>query len=339
VSAVLSGSSGSILEALGRGYLGLLLFMAAAHVKDFGLKRLYSLWIWGTVMVSVVAVTAYGAALFDVPFCKNWVAKIPDYPYFGDLYRLRGSGQTYGMFFMLLLPGYFMAFNHWREDRIAAWPVLIVLAAAFLTFGKEILLIPIGHLLLLKGSVAWPKVLAAGLVMVLLAATHFLLVDKDSKLSSTAYVNRSVAEVNDYRIMETNYTENKRAAVLIFSRNPVWGVGPGQFSRSTVQLVEEGRYPEKFGRFDPHSAWTGAMAETGTVGFLFLCLLLGCFFWARPVNTNLLAVLLILFLIASIFKDIMNFRAVWLLLGLFAAKYIKAGSSEKEQIGLPSPKF
>jgi hypothetical protein len=244
VSAVFSGSSGSILEALGRGYLGVLLFMAAAHVKEFGVKRLYALWMWGTMLVSVAAVVAYATALFGSPFYGSWVAKIPDYPYFGDLYRLRGSGQTYGMFFMLLLPGYFMAFNEWRAGRIMAWPVLIILAATGLTFGKEVLLIPIGHLLSLKRSVAWPKALAAGLVMVLLIATHFLLVDENSKLSSTAYVNRPVAKVNNYQLMETNYTENKRAAIEIFSRNWMWGVGPGQFAQSTVQLVEEGRYPE-----------------------------------------------------------------------------------------------
>jgi hypothetical protein len=118
----------------------------------------------------------------------------------------------------------------------------------------------------------------------------------------------------------------------------MWGVGPGQFAQSTVQLVEEGRYPEKFGRFDPHSAWTGSLAETGLVGFLFLCLLVGYFVMAKPPMTNLIWVLLALFLVSSIFKDIMNFRGVWLLLGAFAGAYTKISLLEKKQIILSSHK-
>ncbi|MGB3802230.1 MAG: hypothetical protein WA952_20580, partial [Lewinella sp.] len=98
-----------------------------------------------------------------------------------------------------------------------------------------------------------------------------------------------------------------------------FGVGPGQFQYHTEALEATGQYPTHFGRVNPHSAWTGAFAETGLLGLLGLILLVASLFHYRPGQWTVPAVLLLLFLIASIFKDVMNFRGLWVLIGLYLA--------------------
>ena len=251
------------------------------------------------------------------------VSYFADYPYLGAVYRLREPAQTYGMLYMLLLPGLVFAYRDWRGRSGAIWPVAIIALAGLLTLGKENLLFPIGVLLF---EAAWGgpgrrrtvlRLAAAGLSAVLLLGTHLLVVRSDSSLLDTAFTSgRSVARVGAYTLVETNYTTNKRAALEVGLEHPLLGVGPGRFAQATVALVGSGRYPVHFGRFDPHSAWTGAFAETGLLGLLGLLALVVALYGYRPADpVPALAVLLLLFLLASVFKDVGNFRGVWVVVG------------------------
>ncbi|PPK87987.1 hypothetical protein CLV84_0949 [Neolewinella xylanilytica] len=209
-----------------------------------------------------------------------------------------------------------------------------------MTLAKENLLFFVGALLI-ETRYRLPKLrpllyaTAIGLVGILQVNTHFLLLPTDRDLTATIFTSgRTVYTGSDYVVAETNYTANKRAGLLIGAAHPWLGVGPGRFQDYTEALVPSGNYPAHFGRFNPHSAWTGAFAETGLFGLLGLIALVASLLYYRPEGWTVAAVVLLLFLVASIFKDVMNFRGLWVLVGLYLANSTE-GYSEKKPF-LPS---
>ena len=311
-------TQGAVAEALGRGYLGVLAFLTAGYLKTYGDRRLRDWWTAGTAGVATLSIIAYGTVALGGPNADYWVSSVDVYPYFGEVWRLRGPAAVYGMYFMLLLPGGILA----AADR-KWWALGPIILASLLTLGKEIVLLPIVGLLYVatrwRGKLVRRPALAgaAGLTVFLYLATHLIFVTPTGDVSGTAYTNdRTWWASDNLALAETNYLENKRAALLLTARRPWTGYGPGQFSRWTEDLVAEGRYPANFGRFDPHSAWTGSLVETGELGFLSLLLLVivvgraGAWRYAPAVGMILAG-----FLIVSVFKDVMNFRGLWVLVG------------------------
>ncbi|MFK8165206.1 MAG: hypothetical protein AB8H12_22360 [Lewinella sp.] len=286
-------------------------------------------------MICITGILVFLVVLAGGPRILPWLDLIPGYPYLGDVYRLRGPAPTFGMFFMLLLPGFFLAWRYASHRRSSWWWLVVIGMGGALTLGKELLLLPIGVLLFLvlskplkdsdKGFSATRSyyLLGAGMLsLLLMGGTHILPVQPGDPIVATAYTSgKSVASLGNWELLETNYTSNKRAAWLIGNRNPWLGVGPGNFATSTLDLVATGDYPKHFGRFDSHSAYWGALAETGWLGlaallFLIFSLLRLCSAASNP----LWLILLLLFFLAAIFKDVMNFRGLWLLIGIYLAK-------------------
>ena len=325
VSALVSGGAAPLLEAGARVYLGLVGYVVLAHLTCYGGFKLVSWWRMTTIAVAGVCILMYTGALLGVAVPPGWVYYIVDYPIFGSVYRLRGTATVYGMMYMLLLPGLFFAYADFRAGRGRIAEVLVILIAMVTTFAKENVLFLIGALLLeiryRPAPFRAPLLLAAaGLVGFLYFNTHFLLEPRGKDLTDTVFTSgRTIYSGSDYVVAETNYTANKRAALLIGSEHPWLGVGPGRYSYHTEALVGDGHYPAHLVGFDPHSAWTGAFAETGLLGLLGLIVLVTSLIHYRPEQWTVPAVLLFLFLIASVFKDVMNFRGLWVLVGLYLA--------------------
>ena len=325
VSAVVSGSTDSLVEAGARGYLGLLAYVVLAHLDCYGGRSVSSWWRNTTLAVAGVCILVYLAVLLGVSEPGTWVGYIAHYPIFGPVYRLQGTATVYGMMYMLLLPGLLLAYTRFRAGRGNGAVVVPILLAAVMTLAKENLLFLIGVLLIevqyRSKQFRTPLYLAAGgLVVILFANTHFLLVPRGQDLTATTFTSgRTAYSGTDYVVAETNYTANKRAALLIGSDHPWFGVGPGRFQDYTDALVPSGDYPAHLGHFNPHSAWTGAFAETGLFGLLGLVALVASLLHYRPEQWTVAAVLLFLFLIASVFKDVMNFRGLWVLVGWYLA--------------------
>lgn len=319
LSAWASSDAGALLEAGGRAYLAVLAFLVIAYLQRYGEECLVRWWSTATVVVSVVTIIYYLLVVGGMTDHLNWIGRIKDYPYIGEVIRLRGTANVYGMNFMLLLPGWIFLFSHWQKDRDRVLELLIVTVAMLLTLSKECALLPIAVLIMEMRPLAWRGKIMLGLMIAgLMAGVHFLLVQADfATLQTEATSGREWPLGPDYKLAETNYTENKRAAWLVWQANFWVGVGPGRFAASTEPLVGRGEYPAHFGRFDPHSAWTGALAETGILGFITLAGLVCVLFYHRPYQVEAFAVLLFLFLVVSVFKDVMNFRGLWVIIGAY----------------------
>ena len=126
---------------------------------------------------------------------------------------------------------------------------------------------------------------------------------------------------------KSNYLFAKRCALAIGRQNPVMGVGPGNFNQALDNLDEDQLTGLiKLKNFDPHSTYFGGFAETGIIGLLSILLLF--YFALRKMNSLLvrtpkavwycLLVAIQIFLIEGISTDIMNFRNLWVILGIIS---------------------
>jgi len=323
-SALVSGSTAAQLEAAGRGYLLVIALMVAGVADKTVFTTLKKWWATATVTLCLLACIAYGLVVADIlPVGPAWgVFLIPDSPYFGTVYRLAASGSSYGMFLMLLLPGLvFLLAAVARQER-SPWWLVPVLLAGLLTFAKENLLIVMAILLLgvlFRHWHKWRITGVVGMVITLQAVTHYMPLRTVNQVEGTEFVSDKVVyrPSPDWFVLETNYVAHKRAAWVLGLRSPWLGLGPGQFREHTPSLMATGKYPAHLAGFDPHSAWTGALAETGWLGLVSLLGLVLSLYWYRPGDWTAPAVLLLLFLIASVFKDVMNFRGLWVIIGVY----------------------
>ncbi|NJB86657.1 hypothetical protein GGR26_002434 [Lewinella marina] len=341
ISGFASGEMGAVLEAGSRGYLAALALLTVAHLYRYGPGQLEAWWKWGTVITAAAALAYYALIMVGVPDQLNWVERFSDYPYLGEVYRMRATGNTYGMWMMLTLPGLLIALGDWHRGRGRLWPVGLILMAMLPTLSKELLLVLTGFLLLSNSPAAVRVGGSVLLGIVLVLGTHYLVVDSESGHHPTSYLgNSTLVSVGDYHLVESVYLPIKRAALRVGQQHPWLGVGPGQFATFSQGAVPPGELPPAFGPFDPHSVWTGTIAETGILGLLTLITLVAVLFAYWPKQITVVGALLILFLISSVFKDVLNFRGLWVLIGWFLAQgagvsHAKEGAtSERGRVSL-----
>ncbi len=322
-----AGTAGAMVEAGARGYLGLLPFLVGAHLRLFGDARIISTWILATGGVAAAALLYYLLFWAGMPDYFGGLSYFDQYPYFGSVYRLRATAHTYGMWVMLLLPGLILAYDRYRRGTAPRWQFGLIAVALLPALSKETLLAAVG-LALLSG---WPShrkyAAAVGLTVVLLLATHYVVVSTRAGARPDNYVgDRVLVKTGNWEMVETVYLPIKRITVRVARNHPWLGVGPGQLVRYSTSAARPGELPENFGPFDPHSAWTGAFAETGLLGLLSLLALVAVLFHYRPEHLGVFGVLLLLFLIASVFKDVMNFRGLWVLVGIYLSSCLPQDS-------------
>lgn len=346
VSAAVSQNLSAGLESLGRIYLALLALMVARYVAEAPEKhgrQLLDYFLYGTAALAVCTYFGYALALVDGP--NSMVQVYGNYPYLGTVLRAKGFTAGAGMLIIVLLLPTLYAWRGWRDGRLRIGWFVLLLPLAFLTFAKEILLLGLGLLLVdpwvskavftasfaTFGRVRWMRGAVVGAVaMIFWLGTHYIVQEHrpfaETDLAGTNYTAGNVVWSNeDYQIIETSYTELKKASVSVAAQYPLVGVGPGQFGRALPAEKAAGRYPASLPDYDPHSTWLGALAETGALGFVGLLLLVFAL-WRSirgvgervfPPDVRLpLLIFLLLIVILSVSKDVMNFRFLWFGLGI-----------------------
>ncbi|MFT5999871.1 MAG: hypothetical protein ACI81P_002330 [Neolewinella sp.] len=335
VAALVAGQFPALLEAFGRLYLVLLALVVAVWVGEPGEHRprkILAAFLYGTIALAACAYVAYFAALLG--YSNSLVHVYGNYPYLGTLFRASGFTGGPGMLIIVLLLPILYAWRSWRDgERSLAW-FAFLLPLAGLTFSKEILLLGLGLLLVDPWFRGRGRRMQGGLIgavaVVFWFGTHVIIQQRqpvaESSLAGTEYTSGNLIWVGEkYQLLETSYTALKRAGGSVSSKHPLFGVGPGQFSKHLSAEQDAGVYPAHLPHYDPHSTWLGALSETGIGGLLGL-LLLSVLLYQRFRRLPLvdadaglvlcLQTFLLLLLILSVSKDVANFRFVWVVIGL-----------------------
>lgn len=333
----------SYLETLGKFYLFGVYFIFKtitsnwdiSRLKDFVINNFYLL----GVLSSLVALLGWMVAMNTGE--NNLLATTyENYPYFGTISRIRGVTPTPTMFAVLLS---FCAFlltaliiEKKSKRKINLFFLGIILISSFLTFSKTFLLIISGIALLFffkKNLLNRYKYLEAILILSIflsfIVSSHFLFFKSDSgwqhKLENTPFSTNKILYKNDkVIILESFYIFSKRCAVEISKINPIIGIGPANFNKSMNRL-DKSEFPalNKLMGVDPHSVYFGTLAENGLLGLI--CVILMFYFLVKklkriknkePIFVYALFMIFVLLLIEGITTDIMNFRNLWVIMGI-----------------------
>ena len=342
-SAALSGATNSLLEGIGRCYLVVVFALAFYWGKKHDIELPLRYWQYGALLMAVIALTGYAAALLG--YSNSAIRLYQDYPYLGTIYRTAGFTGGPGMLVSVLLLPCLYTWGKWRRGEQPLWVLVLLLVAVLLTFSKELLLLVLGCLLLDPITHDWPRALkistAALFAIVFWLGSHSIALPiqqyQANHLRNTSYSSyEPLARTGSVQWVASSYLALKKAAWEVGKQNLWLGVGPGNFNQSLPKLKANGKYPSHLPNYDPHSTWTGAFAETGALGLLSLSALVVFAFKKRSrlpghhrlskketsatnnFALSLLRIYLLLLLINSINIDAMNFRHLWLPLGLLA---------------------
>lgn len=350
VSSLVAGQAKSWFELLGCIYLAMiyLVFKTTLSLISNHLGFIVTAFVACGVVAAISGITGWVLAQFGI---DTWLAMPADiyYPYLGYIGRATGFMVSPNMLFNLLGVSLLLYLPSFLELKVKKFIhcliILIISIATLLTFSKSILLLLIAvFFIFAQKSNTWKSYKSAWIMScailfsICMTGTHILIRKNDgidwSVRKEKAYTQeKPFAETGNLLLFITNYTVNKESALQAGLRNPLTGVGPGGFNEFVGQLKEEGRYPENFINFDPHSTYLGAFAELGFLGLaslLFLCNQIFRTLQEADNNVSNKALILSLsscFLFMSmeaINMDIMNFRHLWILLGVLAMMQISS---------------
>jgi hypothetical protein len=263
-------------------------------------------------------------------------------PYFGETVRVRALTASEAMLACLLTVSVPFAALHpfVAAGRIRAITAAAVLGlAALLTYSHSVAGVAVSALL------AWWQRLrtrhqlrsaAVALTVLVVLALNFAASFSIRSIGTSAMrddttfyygVDRGraqIAGVNvEYQTM--SYLRLKQVAWDAFRGSPLTGVGLDRFHRVTEIAHAQGRLTAPYRRIDPHSTFFGRFAEAGAIGGITLIAL-----WvaiavtgdrllaAQPASWIAAAAVagLIGTLINTMNADVMNFRFLWVVLGL-----------------------
>jgi O-antigen ligase len=283
----------------------------------------------------------FGVIFIVVEFARGprWypMGEVMQLPYIGDTLRLRGLTASEAMFACIL--------TACIPFGIALrWPIAVaaMLIAAAFTFSPAIAGLSLAVVIAAWPSFeSWPRLrrLAIGGVVVIVLAFNFAatISIRSVALGQSGYkdasnyfhaVDEGVTHVGGatitYDVM--SYFRIKQVALSTFVEHPIAGIGLDRFHVATMRAYQEGLLPQLYSAIDPHSSFAGRLAETGIIGGVTLLLL--WIAWARmavevlargtaPNNIALAAAAALAGLIInSLNADVMNFRFLWVAVGL-----------------------
>lgn len=311
-------------------------------------------WITRAFTWMGVAAAAAGLALWAGAIWfpdSTWL--VPNqmyYPSIGVVQRATGFTPTPNMLFSILVASLLVRFMavHWQEGakHKAHWLTGILVAGAVATFAKQwLLLVATGLLMggMVLGNARWRGwSFFAGLVGLccFLFFSHVSILKKDfpqAALERAAYefqllVPDPIYVTSTYYVYCNSYALWKKTAVLAGLQRFPFGIGAGRHCPFIETLRAKGRYPSQFPCNDPHCAYTGAFGELGALGFVALLWMV----WqiavmarrtvrsagrSKPLRGLALALAagMLYFGLEALVVDTMNFRHLWLAMGVLAA--------------------
>ncbi len=323
--------------------------------RQKGLMARVVVWCSWTAVVlaaySILALLTYVLLGIKIPGIVGWEIL----PGLGSVARIKGSLLTPGFFCNYLtfavpmLIG--LAINSSRRGSARWWKlgVCIVTVAALCTVTYSIAgfvaagLFSVWRLWETTRRLRLLRIIALTAFLLLLIVMNFSLMVSIRQASWIVDVDPGVAQPADtYSFQEegigarrlmasisynpVSYGLLKKVALEAFQQNPFTGVGLGAFHAQTEQAYQKGAIHAPYRKADPHCELLGRLAETGIIGGITLMLVwLGVIQLGHGLTRKSIGTVWMYWafwggfmgiLVNSINVDIMNFRFLWLGLGL-----------------------
>lgn len=347
LTAFLSGINNySLYELIGVIYLFFVYLLVKTYFVYQDLLLIFKTFIFGVVISSFFGFTGF---LFSQnSFFYNFIIDYKNYPYLGDLYRLRGVTPSPNMIanLQILAVFFLLIIRKQITKTIFVLTIILLLIFLFLTFSRYIVLFLALIILFayFKSQIIirfWKIVIITGVVSILFVFhffSNFYIINISTlRTESTPEYIKNLSPLlvyQNYALYPTDYFYLKKASVLLFKENLLFGVGPGNFNTNLPLLESKNEYPSNMQYFDPHSSVFGIAAEQGIIGILSFAVIavfiFSIFLFIPKINDYYISLsIIILFLLnEAVSTDIVNFRQYWILFSVIfiSLKHIKGQS-------------
>jgi hypothetical protein len=340
-------TSASIFEFLGFLYLLVLYLAINIYFLESG-KNIRQFLVKSTQMSSILAASIglIGLILITLSINNPFVVYFVNYPLLGSIYRLKALTtepimlmSILGVFTLIYLADIYGKTK--VKLSISTTIILILLATVmFFTYTKSIVMFTASCFIIIAThysiSNKFKNIVWGIFLTIFLFFSHFTFVSKTAFNQNQychALEKQPIFELSDQYIVRTCYAILKESNIIAFSRNPIIGLGGGNFTKYVEHLKEEQIYPSYIPSYDPLSTYFGSLSELGILGFISLLILYSTvrFVWVKSKKSDernesdnrfwILMCGVLMFIIAEGFvTDTMNFRHYWLVLACFAAK-------------------
>ena len=353
ISLVFNPGKLSLFESLGAIYLVVLTIVIYINVlnDELFLDKVLKILVISGIIAGCLGTLGWCLTQAGYDTALAWSSK-RDYPYLGKIGRAKGFTTNPNMLASILILSSFITYLVFYTQKFSKKKLLILqlffLGALLLTLSKFIVPFLAMHIVILSITFSKNKMLrisaittAIAMSLFYLFATHLLILKPgpktDKMLIEEAYADIvPVGSVGDKNIYKTNYTINKIACLEAIERNPLTGLGGGQYNSFLGDLKEEKLYPEYFPSYDPHNTFLGIWAENGIVSQLLMLLIFVIVFVNilkikhKNIKYSCMVYFLYVLLEASV-TDIMNFRQYWVLVAILFA-YVISQSNKNDSV-------
>ena len=195
-----------------------------------------------------------------------------NYPYFGDVFRIKGLNYSPNIFISVY--AFFIVMKS-TFDSLKWYDILIAFFITIASLTKEGLLLAI-----LISAISYNKgiegkrfftVLFIGGGILYMLLSQFVVIH--SGLTSTSYAVNSDVTIyiwDKFKVHPTVYYYLFKSGIWIFIHNPLAGVGNGNFVMELNHLVNSGFYPPQMPRVTPMDSYFGIAAQLGSLFLVYL---------------------------------------------------------------------
>ena len=337
ISSVVAQSYISLQESVGRLFLSLaclysFVFFTFSKYRSFQ-SLTYGLWGWVASIVAICAVTLYCFGLWSGDY--NWCSYWENYPYFGSIFRLEGVTASPAFFNSLLIPSFYLMVCVYKLNK-SKWTLsalIFILISSALTFSKSsLLLVPaIMYLFTFRLYERIKPILWFSSILLFVGITHVVIIGntKNQSLLQTNYIGKkALYKGTNFSLYPSSYLEMKKVAVNMFSRNCLIGVGTGRYNITLDEYKSVNQEITSVASFDPHSSWTGTMAENGIFGLMLIGVFSILFFFMKKELDSssphfiFYKWFFLMMLAESLCMDILNLRHYWFFIAVFTAQMV-----------------
>ena len=341
VAALFHPGKAATLEVIGLVYLYGVYFLVKNSIRQTNIDLIKQAVTYMSILLIIISFVSFFFPMLGVLKYAD-LAEQKWLPFIGWLPRISGFTATPNMWASTLFFAVFLQIGIWKtgkQDKYKLFIMLGLIVAALLTFSKS-LMVAIGVGVLVFGNRKWMKVLGGITIGLYLIFCHWLIVPiGDNNVSVTYFSPENCHLVGNgsFKVCSTTYLRLKEVALAAFIDTKGKGVGGGQFAKFIDSQKKEGEYPIDLPSYDPHSSYFGLLAEAGIIGLLALIVLFAVFrkgiLWEKSKQGWYIGGLAYLCLmgIEAWVMDVLNFRMLWVALGMVLAV---SDNSQNDEIDL-----
>jgi len=270
-----------LIYIIGGFYLIFLYFIFSQYLINCELesikyifKKSADIGFWTLVGIGII-----GFGLYYFFEYSKFVLVYHNYPYFGDVFRIKGFSYSPNLYISLLS---FFTILKVAFSRLNYYHILIVFGLVLMSLTKEglILLSILFAIVLYKNKINYKfgigSIIAAGILYVF--SSFFIVSFKKNNSSvetekiTRVQTEKPIFENNVLKLYPTTYYEVFKGGVIMSFENPFVGVGIGKFQIELSKLKNRNLYPKYFQSYQPVDSYFGYSAQLGLFYFIFVIL-------------------------------------------------------------------